>query len=347
MQIRGEEVLLPTSTVGALPRPHWLHGRVFGALNEPVYRSFGARVAYEDACKLAAHMQEQAGLDVLTDGHQYYEWEAPGYQLEPIFHFIPENLGGINPYGPPGAPPKYTFFYEPEIVDEITWVRPMFEGVVNAMQQATDRPFKFSFLGAAQQSIIVKDRYYNDPVAVANGFADALNKELHYLQDMGLEACQLIDVLAPYTQDDWQIDVQQRMFDGIDMMKFWHVCYGSVDGQRDIFEGKAAEMMPLFRASPADLIHVEMTSLDFVELDAFNEFPQDKVLGAGVIDSKNLMVEKAETVAERIRRVIEVVPPERVCVMTDCGLGYFSRTVAAGKLNAMVEGAKIVRNELS
>ena len=102
MEIRGEEVLLPVSAVSAFPRPHWLQGRIFGSQYEPTYRSHNLRVAYEDACKLTAREQEAAGLHVLCDGAQYYEWEAPGFQLEPIFHFIPEMLGGITNYGPPG-----------------------------------------------------------------------------------------------------------------------------------------------------------------------------------------------------------------------------------------------------
>lgn len=347
MLIRGEEVLLATSTVGAYPRPHWLQGRVMGALNEPVYRSFNLRVAYEDAVRLCALDQIEAGLDVLTDGHQYYEWEAPGFQLEPIFHFIPENLGGILPYGPPGDGQKYKYFYKPRIVDEITWERPIFEGVVNAVQKATDKPFKFSFLGPAQQSVIVADEYYNDPVALAMAFARALNKELLYLQDMGLEAVQLIDVLAPYSQDDWQIEVQQQLFDGVHMMKFWHICYGSVDSQTDVFENKASEMMPLFHKSPVDLIHIEMVDRDFAELEAFREFPEDKVLGVGVISSKHGHVESPEVVADRIRRALEVVPPDRLSVQTDCGLGYFSRTTAYGKLRSMVAGRNIVLDEIS
>ena len=67
---------------------------------------------------------------------------------------------------------------------------------------------------------------------------------------MGLEAVQLIDVLPPYTTDMWQIEMQNIMFEGVDAIKFWHVCYGSVDGQRDIFDNHAAAMMPLFKESP-------------------------------------------------------------------------------------------------
>ena len=107
----GEEVVLPVSAVSAFPRPHWLQGRVLlGSLSEPVYRSHNLRVAYQDACQICAYEQEKAGLDILTDGVQYYDWEAPGYQLEPIFHYITENLGGCAPYGPPGQGVKYRPF---------------------------------------------------------------------------------------------------------------------------------------------------------------------------------------------------------------------------------------------
>ena len=152
MEIRGEEVLLPVSAVSAFPRPHWLQGRVLGSLSEPAYRSQSIRVAYEDACKICSREQEKAGLDILCDGAQYYEWEAPGFQLEPIFHFIPENLGGFAPYGPPGEGTKYRPFYQAVVKGKITWERPIFESVVMTMQNATSKPFKVAFLGPASRA---------------------------------------------------------------------------------------------------------------------------------------------------------------------------------------------------
>lgn len=346
MEIRGQEVLLPMSAVSAFPRPHWLQGRVLGSLKEPVYRSHNLRVTYEDACKLCAREQEEAGLDILTDGAQYYEWEAPGFQLEPIFHFIPENLGGFTPYGPPGDGAKYAPFYKAIVNGPVTWERPIFEPVVYAMRNATKKPFKVAFLGPAQQSIICDDRHYGSPQKLAHALAVAMNKELKYLVSMGLEAVQLIDVLAPYTQDDWQMEVQDTMFDGVNAIKFWHICYGSVDGQRDVFDGKAKEMMPLFHRSKADVIHIEMANMGFVELEAFKEFPKTKVLGVGVVDAKNTMVETPELIASRIRNALKVVPADRLLVAPDCGLGYFSRTVAYAKLRAMGEATRQVRKTL-
>jgi 5-methyltetrahydropteroyltriglutamate--homocysteine methyltransferase len=332
--------------VSAFPRPHWLQGRVLGTLNEPVYRSHNLRVAYEDASKICAHEQEMAGLDILCDGAQYYEWEAPGFQLEPIFHFIPENLGGFSPYGPPGDGVKYAPFYKAVVNDKIEWKRPIFESVVNAMKGATNKPFKVAFLGPAQQSIIVDNQYYDDPVDVARDLAVAMNKELKYLVSMGLEAVQLIDVLAPYTQDMWQIEVQNAMFDGVDAIKFWHVCYGSVDGQRDVYEAKTADMMPLFKESTADVIHLESVSEEFSDLDAYRDFPSDKVLGLGVVNAKNTIVESPEQIADRIRERLKVVPADRFLVSPDCGLGYFSRTTAFAKLRNMGKAVEMVRAEL-
>jgi 5-methyltetrahydropteroyltriglutamate--homocysteine methyltransferase len=346
MQIRDKEVLLPTSAVSAFPRPHWLQGRVLGSLAEPVYRSHNIRIAYEDASKICAHEQELAGLDILCDGAQYYEWEAPGFQLEPIFHFIPENLGGFRPYGPPGDGAKYAPFYKAIVAEKIEWKRPIFEAVVNAMKLSTDKPFKVAFLGPAQQSIIVDNQFYDDPIDVARDLAVAMNHELKYLASMGLEAVQLIDVLAPYTQDMWQIEVQDIMFDGVDVTKFWHVCYGSVDGQRDVFEAKTIDMMPLFKASPVDVIHLESCSAEFSDLDAYRDFPKDKVLGLGVVDAKNSIVETVETIAQRIRERLEYVPADRFLVSPDCGLGYFSRTTAYAKLRNMGKAAELVRSEL-
>jgi 5-methyltetrahydropteroyltriglutamate--homocysteine methyltransferase len=275
-----------------------------------------------------------------------YEWEAPGFQLEPIFHFIPENLGGFSPFGPPGDGVKYKPFYKANVTGKITWVRPIFESVVTAMQGATKKPFKVAFLGPAQQSVIVNDQFYKDPVKLAMDLAVAMNQELKYLVSIGLESVQLIDVLAPYTQDRWQMEAQDIMFDGVNAIKFWHICYGSVDGQRDVFEGKAAQMMPLFRESKADVIHIETANKNFDELDAFRNFPKNKVLGIGVIDAKNTMVESPEVVAGRIRKALDVVPADRLLIAPDCGLGYFSRTVAYAKLRAMCEGTRMVRKTL-
>jgi 5-methyltetrahydropteroyltriglutamate--homocysteine methyltransferase len=105
-------------------------------------------------------------------------------------------------------------------------------------------------------------------------------------------------------------------------------------------------MMPLFKESPANVIHLEFTNKNFDELEAFRDFPTDKVLGVGVVDAKNLQVETAEQIEARIRRGLEVVPADRLLVAPDCGLGYFSRTAAYAKLRNMGQAAASVRSTL-
>jgi 5-methyltetrahydropteroyltriglutamate--homocysteine methyltransferase len=72
-----------------------------------------------------------------------------------------------------------------------------------------------------------------------------------------------------------------------------------------------------------------------------------KTIILGVIDLGDMTVESPQTVAERIRRALDHVPPERIVVAPDCGMKYLPRGVAFGKMKAMAEGAAIVRRELN
>src|SRR5258708_36178727 len=138
-------------------------------------------------------------------------------------------------------------------------------------------------------------------------------------------AIQIIDVLPAYTQDLWQIQAVNRMLEGLDdLISFWHICYGSVDAQTDVWEDKAAEMMPMFESANVTAIHFESSHRDFREMEWYRSFPRNKVLGLGFIDVKEPNVEKPEQVANRIRRVLHarIVSPDRLLAMPDCALGY-------------------------
>ena len=277
MQIRGENILLPLSAISAFPRPHWLQGRILGSLNEPVYRNatIFASLTRMRASSVLVPRRRRVSISSPT-ALNTMSGKRPASSSNRSSTLSRRILAGFAPYGPPGDGVKYKPFYKAVVKGKVEWVRPMFESVVTAMQGATTKPFKVAFLGPAQQSIIVDDQHYGDPVKLAKDMAVAMNKELKYLVSIGLEAVQLIDVLAPYTQDLWQMEVQDILFDGVDAIKFWHICYGSVDGQRDVFEGKAAKMMSLFKISKADVIHIEFANKGFDELAAFKAFPKDK-----------------------------------------------------------------------
>lgn len=348
MKIRGTEVPIALTMVGGYPRPHWLQGRVFGSKETPLYTRMAQRVSYEDAVRLCCQDQERAGLDLFADGMQYEDYEAHGFQQDVIYHYIAEFLGGFTSWGAPHPFPQWSAYYVPEIVGDISWERSMFQGVVDAAKRATDRPFKIGFLGPTQLSIVAKDNHYNDQGAVALAIADALNQELHYLHDtFGLEAAQMIDVSPHYLSEPWQVEAINRTFAGLDdMLKLWHVCYGRTEGQVVIWDNKVPEVLALLADTNVDVLLHEMAGRDHSEVASFKKFPQDKVLCAGVINDHEMQIERPEDVADAIRRVADVVPPERLMVAPDCGLRWLPRHVAAQKLAVMGEAARTVRAEL-
>jgi 5-methyltetrahydropteroyltriglutamate--homocysteine methyltransferase len=105
-------------------------------------------------------------------------------------------------------------------------------------------------------------------------------------------------------------------------------------------------MFPDFLDFTVDEIHVEMANREFAEIDLLGRIAEEKDVAVGIIDVKNYYVETPEDVADRIRRCLDHVPADRLSVAPDCGLSQTARWAARRKLNALVEGAHIVRAEL-
>jgi len=106
-------------------------------------------------------------------------------------------------------------------------------------------------------------------------------------------------------------------------------------------------VLPHFYDVPIDQFVLDFANREMTDLDALKTLPDDKEVGIGVLDIRTTMVETPEVVADRIRKVIDVVPPERVYLTTDCGMKPLARTVAKMKLRALAGGAEIVRAEVS
>jgi 5-methyltetrahydropteroyltriglutamate--homocysteine methyltransferase len=137
--------------------------------------------------------------------------------------------------------------------------------------------------------------------------------------------------------------------DGVDAKIAWHFCYGNAWGNRlaDLYPAGYEAVLPHFYDVPVDQFVLDFANREMIDIDALKGLPDDKEVGIGVVDIRTMMVETPEVVADRIRKVIDVVPPERVWLTTDCGLKPLPRTVAKLKLKALTEGAAIVRAEVS
>ena len=165
----GDEVLLPTSAVGAFPRPHWLQGRVLGTLNEPVYRSHELRVDLRGRdARSAPASRRRRGWTSSSTAPVLRVGGARASSSSRSSTTSPRTSAASSRTARPGDGVKYRPFYKPRVTGKIHWERPIFESVVYAMQRATDRPFKVSLARPRAAEHHRHDEHYGgDQVALA------------------------------------------------------------------------------------------------------------------------------------------------------------------------------------
>lgn len=359
MKFKGNEYVLPTTMVGSYPRPLWLEGKVFGEVDDEDYPNMRARNYYEDAVKLCVKEQDLAGLDIVTDGNQYFEAET-GYDKDGLFHFVPVRLHGFRGWGPPVEFPGLAHYYQPIVHDKIRWVRPIFGPVLEAAKKATGKPVKINInSGPALVAAFCKDEYYNDFQAMVNDIADAFNQELKWLSDNGADVVQFTEVTYMWfsgltgERPGWALETYDRMLNGVSAYTVWHQCYGNAIEFPPVLlpEGGAKYLRELFeqdREIGFTEIHLESCRPGFTELGEFKDWVsrEGKFFGIGAVRALDFRVETPEEVADGIRRALDLYPPDKIVVSTDCGLLNLPRDIAFKKLQSLVEGTRIVRKEL-
>jgi 5-methyltetrahydropteroyltriglutamate--homocysteine methyltransferase len=352
MKIRDRDVLLPTTIVGSYPRAMFLRGKVFplSGVHSPEFPSFEMRTLYRNAVALAIKDMTDAGLDIVTDGCQHYESDSD-YEQGEIFHFYLDRLEGFRPYGPPLSAGEFKDVpvYRPTCVGDIGWVRPIFKPVVEAVLEQTDKPAKIqAAVGPATMSALIDDQHYGDLKALALDLARALNAELKDMVARGVEMVQFAEVLTFFDPADWVVEAINTAFEGVDAYKVIHICYGQQEGQPGVIELRGAKLFPWLWDLECDMIQYEMASHGFhdTDIEAISTLPSDKHFGLGVTDGKSIIAERPEWIADGVRKVLDVIPAERLALFTDCTLTGVKHIVARKKIEAIAAGARIVRAEL-
>jgi 5-methyltetrahydropteroyltriglutamate--homocysteine methyltransferase len=216
---------------------------------------------------------------------------------------------------------------------------------VEFLRATTERAIKITVPGPFTMTALAKDDHYGDERALGLAFAAAVNAEI---RDLFAAGADLVQVDEPYMQAQpdkaraWGVEVLSAALEGVGGPTCVHICFGyaALVKQRPSgysFLGELAR-------TPCDQVSVE-TAQSKLDCRVLRELP-GKTIVLGVLDLSDLAVETPETVADRIRRGLEHVPPERVVVAPDCGMKYLPRDVAYGKLRALVQGAALVRAEL-
>jgi 5-methyltetrahydropteroyltriglutamate--homocysteine methyltransferase len=341
--------MLQTTITGSLPKPSWLAEP--GVLYAP-WRLAGAALAegQDDAVRLALDAQEAAGIDIFTDGEQrrrHYIW---GF-LDGLTGIDQERLGQKLARGGRYAPQTAV----PRIVGEVTRPGPVFVDALRFARALTNRPLKVTLPGPMTTVDSVLDDYYRvDEPALAMRFAALLNAEARALTEAGADVIQFDEPCFNIYIDkvrDWGVEALERCMDGVAARRAVHICYGY--GTENVLAwkrqnqdwGHYGQTLPLLAQSSVDQVSVE-TAASGVDVSVLATLAGKDVL-LGVIDVGTETVEAPEQVAERIRRALPFVPPERLYPCTDCGLVPRSRAAAAGKLRALAAGAALVRAGLT
>ncbi len=359
------DTILPTTMVGSYPRPDWYDYQLLGRDVRVAFKHVGHAEAYNDATQAVIHDQEEAGLDIVTDGQMSYD-DYVGV-IGSFCWYMYERIDGFEDAKEehPSAVGAATRTKEVELLDDWGGVRntgPVKRGPIRLTDlykiatRYADRPVKVS-VGAGPVNLAwhVYFEHYEGPRELSYALAPIFNAEMKDLVEAGATFLQIEDLgawLPLFTNDEkdyeWIGDVIAQCVDGVDAKIAWHFCFGNAWGNAlsGLFPKGYATVLPYFYDVPVDQFVLDFANREMVDVDCLASLPADKEVAVGVIDVRTTMVETPEQVADRIRKVIAVVPPERVYLTTDCGLRPLPRMVARMKLKALADGARIVREEL-
>jgi 5-methyltetrahydropteroyltriglutamate--homocysteine methyltransferase len=337
---------LVTTVVGSYPQPDWLIDRArLGDRLPPRVRATELwRVpepyleeAQDDATRIAVQDMELAGVDVITDGEMRRESYSNRFATA---------LDGID-LDRPGVALDRTGHENPvpRVVGPIRRTRPVEVSDVEFLRSITDRRIKITVPGPFTMTQQAQNDHYTDDRSLAHAYAGAVNDELRDLKAAGADVVQIDE---PYLQArpeaarEYALEAIDRALDGIEGETVLHTCFGYAHIVHDRPSGYP--FLGELNDCAATHISLEAAQPD-LDAEVLRALP-DKTILLGVLDLGSEKAETADVVAGRIRRALEVVPPERLVVAPDCGMKYLSRELAFAKLRAMVEGARRVSEDL-
>jgi len=339
-------MLFPTTLVGSYVQPEWLIDRKKLAGRFPprvrakelwrIPEPFLAE-AQEDATLLAIRAQEEAGLDIITDGEIRRESYSNRFATALEGVDIDNPGTALDRSGHPNPVPRVTGKIcrrHPVEVDDLKFLR-----------AHTSKRVKMTVPGPFTMSQQAQNEYYKTEEEAAMDYAVAVNAEI---RDLFAAGADIVQIDEPYMQARpekaraYGLNALNRALEGITGTTAVHICFGyaAVIHQRPSGYSFLSELSGCSCAQVS--IETAQSNLDCSVLKSLT----GKKIILGVIDLKDIVVETPQKVAERIRRALPYVKAEDLIVAPDCGMKYLPREVAFGKMRAMVEGAKIMRAEL-
>ncbi len=339
-------MLFPTTIAGSLPKPEWLAEP--NMLWAP-WKSEGDALlrAKRDATLIWLKIQEDAGIDIVTEGEQARQHFVHGF-LEKIegIDFAHKVEMGIRK-------DRYKAMV-PQVVAPLRLKDRVHAFEARVARTHTKKKLKFTLPGPMTIIDTIADRYYGDRVKMAFAFAELLNEEAKALQADGVDFVQFDEPAFNVYMDevnDWGIKALERAAQGLTCTTAVHICYGygikantdwkeTLGGQWRQYE----QIFPAIDASPIQQVAIECRNSK-VPLDLL-ALLKNKIVQAGVIDVASDTVETAEDVVKVIDAVSKFVPKSNIIATTNCGMAPMRREIAEAKLMALGAGAALAREKL-
>jgi 5-methyltetrahydropteroyltriglutamate--homocysteine methyltransferase len=338
-------MLFPTTLVGSYPQPEWLidRAKLAGRFPPRTRASELWRIpaeyldeAQNDATLLAIRAQEEAGLDIITDGEIRRESYSNRFATALSGVDIDNPGTALDRSGHPNPVPR--------VVGPIKRLRPVEVDDLKFLRAHTKRQIKITVPGPFTMSEQAQNDFYATPEEASLAYAQAVNEEI---RDLFAAGADIVQIDEPYMQArpekarQYGLKALNRALEGIQGETAVHICFGYAAVIHARPSGYSF-LPELYHCSCRQVsLETAQSNLDCSVLTKLD----NKRLMVGCIDLENMEIESAQTVVDRIRRALKFVKPENVILAPDCGMKYLPREVANGKMRAMVAAARILRAE--
>jgi 5-methyltetrahydropteroyltriglutamate--homocysteine methyltransferase len=338
--------MIPTTIAGSLPKPDWL------AEPEKLWAPWRLEgdELWEGKKKAASEWiayQEQAGIDIVSDGEQFRKHFVHGFleDIEGIDWQKMTTMGIRND--------RYDA-QVPTVTSEVKRPRPVHVDSANFCRGLTKNRLKFTLPGPMTICDTIANGYYETRPDMAMAFAGLLNAEARELEAAGVDVIQFDEpAFNAFTREaaDWGVEALHKAIEGLSCTTAVHICYGY--GIKQNLDWKATlgnewrqyeDFFPALNASRIDQVSLECANSK-VPMSLLGLL-KDKDVLVGAIDVATNEIETPEQVAATLREAMQYVDPERIVACTNCGLAPLSRDVAERKLTALGKGAVLFRGEL-
>jgi len=338
-------MLFPTTLVGSYPQPEWLIDRKQLAGRFPprvrakeLWRIPGPflQEAQDDATVLAIRAQEEAGLDIITDGETRRESYSNRFATALEGVDIDNPGSALDRSGHPNPVPR--------IVGKVRRKHPVEVQDLLFLKKNTTRKTKITLPGPFTMLQQAQNDFYRSEEEAAMDYAAAVNEEI---RDLFAAGADIVQVDEPYMQArpekarQYGLKALNRALENISGVTAVHICFGYAAIIHSRPSGYS--FLPELAGCACKQVSIE-TAQSNLDCTVLEKLAGKKIM-VGVINLDDMTVETPQKVVERAKRALEHLRSEDMILAPDCGMKYLPRAVAYGKMKALAEGAQLLRKE--